>query len=255
VKAVDSATERDVMQIGIIGFGRFGRLVAQLIRANFGDVRILVFARKKEPGVSEGFEFATLEEVCGSDVVIPCVSISSFEEVISSICGKIKPGALLIDVCSVKVYPVQVMMKYIPDSIEILATHPVFGPDSASPGLKELKVIMHGVRISSAKFDRIKRRCRDIGLVVIEMTPEEHDRLMAYSLAYTHLIGRIGERIGVKSTDIDPSGFAQLLKVQGYVVNDTLTLFRDMHNYNPYAREMRQQVQLALTEIEETLTF
>jgi prephenate dehydrogenase len=33
-------------------------------------------------------------------------------------------------------------------------------------------------------------------------------------------------------------------------VNDTLELFRDMQNYNPYAKEMRKQFYKALTEIE-----
>ena len=246
-------TEEDKVQVGIVGFGRFGELVARIIRSRFENVRVIAFARRREPGVSDGIEFATIDEVCNSDVIIPCVPISSFEEVVESICGKIRPGALLIDVCSVKVHPVAVMMKHIPDNVDILATHPAFGPDSVRRGLKGLKVIMHGVRISPEKFDGVKQCCRDIGLRVIEMDPEEHDRLMAFSLAYTHLIGRIGERIDIKSTGIDPRGFAQLLKVQGYVVNDAFTLFKDMHNFNPYAREMRQRVHRALAEIEEEL--
>jgi len=197
-----------------------------------------------------GIEFTSLDEVCNCDVIIPCVPISGFEEVIKTIGGKIKPGALLVDVCSVKVYPVEVMKKYIPENVEILATHPAFGPDSAKRGLKGLKIILHNVRISPEKFIGVKQACRDIGLEVIEMTPEEHDRFIAFSLAYTHLVGRIGQRMNVKTTPVDTKGFGQLLKVQGYVVNDTLELFRDMQNYNPYAKEMRKQFYKALTEIE-----
>ncbi len=85
------------------------------------------------------------------------------------------------------------------------------------------------------------------------MSPQEHDKLMAFSLAYTHLIGRIGERIQVRNTTIDTRGFAQLLKVQGYVVNDTFKLFRDVQNFNPYAKEMRAQVRQALNKIEAEL--
>ena len=252
MKADTSVTERDVVQVGIIGYGRFGKLVTRILKSKFRNGHNLVFTRKRETlGVNRGIEFASLDEVCNSDVIIPCVPISSFEEVIKSICGKIKPGALLIDVCSVKVHPVEVMTKYVPTNVEILATHPAFGPDSAGRGLKGLRIIVHKVRISPAKFTRIKQSCRDIGLEVIEMSPKEHDKLMAFSLAYTHLIGRIGERMNVKSTPIDTQGFTQLLKVQGYVVNDTLTLFKDMQNFNPYARKMREQVRQALTKIEE----
>jgi len=238
------------MQVGIIGFGRFGRLAGRIIQSKFPDVRLLVFARKKQPGKSDGFQFTTLDEVCASDVIIPCVPISAFEEVIKSISGKSKPGALLIDVCSVKVYPVAVMTKYLPANVEILATHPNFGPDSAKRGLKGSKIILHNVRVSTSRYERIKQSCEDIGLEVLEMTPEVHDRLMAYSMAYTHLVGRVGERMNLRNTPIDTRGFAQLMKIQDYVVNDTFTLFQDMHKFNPYAKEMRRKFRQALAQIE-----
>lgn len=242
------------VQVGIIGFGRFGKLTARIIQSKFPDVRVLVFARKRtQLGKSGGIEFASLDEVCGSNVVIPCIPISAFEDVIKSISGKIKPGTLLIDVCSVKVYPVEVMTKYLPASVEILATHPIFGPDSARRGLKGLKIVLHNVRISPVRYEKVKRCCEDIGLKVIEMSPEEHDRLMAFSLAYTHLVGRIGERMNLKNTPIDTKGFAQLMKVQSYVVNDTFTLFKDMQKFNPYAEEMRRRFRQALAELEEEL--
>ncbi len=239
------------VQVGIIGFGRFGRIAARIIQSGFPGVRILVFARKRERlGKSGGIEFTTLDDVCSSDVIVPCVPISAFEEVIKSISGKLKPGALVVDVCSVKVYPVEVMTKYLPAGVEILATHPNFGPDSARRGLKGLKIILHKVRISASRYDRIKQSCQALGLEVLEMSPEEHDKLMAYSMAYTHLIGRVGERMNLKNTPIDTQGFAQLMKVQDYVVNDTFTLFQDMQRYNPYAKEMRRRLRQALAEIE-----
>ncbi|MFC2047083.1 prephenate dehydrogenase/arogenate dehydrogenase family protein, partial [Chloroflexota bacterium] len=140
-----------------------------------------------------------------------------------------------------------------PANVEILATHPTFGPDSTRGGLWGLTMVVHKTRISPTRFVRVRQSCLDIGLRVIEMSPQEHDKLMAFSLAYTHLIGRIGERMNIKNTTIDTRGFAQLLKVQGYVVNDTLQLFRDVQKFNPYAKEMRAQVHQVLNKIEEEL--
>lgn len=239
--------------VGIIGYGRFGRLAARTISSKFRTTEVIVFARKRPAGVSEGVQFTSLEDVCRADVIIPCVPISAFEEVIKTISPKIKAGALVIDVCSVKVYPVKVMTEHLPASVEILATHPSFGPDSARRGLKGLKIVLHNVRVSPKRFSQVKAACENLGLETIEMTPDEHDRLMAYSLAYTHLVGRIGERMGIKHTIIDTRGFEQLMKIQSYVTNDTFTLFKDMQNFNPYAREMRQQFRQVLSEIEEEL--
>ena len=78
------------------------------------------------------------------------------------------------------------------------------------------------------------------------MTPEEHDRYGAYSINYTHLIGRIGERIGIRETPIDTQGFIVIRDVMQYVVNDRMELFFDMQRYNPYAAEMIVHVKQAL---------
>ena len=254
MKTTTLVTGRGKIRVGVIGFGRFGKLVARILASKFEGVQILVFARRrKKLGISGSIEFANLDKVCNCDVIIPCVPISAFEEVIKSVCRKVKRGALLIDVCSVKVYPVEVMRKYIPANVEVLATHPTFGPDSIKGGLKGLAIVLYGVRISPSRLAEVKQGCQDIGLKVIEMSPQEHDKLMAFSLAYTHLIGRIGERIQVRNATIGTRGFAQLLKVQGYVVNDTFKLFRDVQNFNPYAKEMRAQVRQALNKIEAEL--
>ena len=195
---IASVTGWDTVRVGVIGYGRFGRFVVQILKSKFKNTHVLVSSRRREKlGIDRGVEFASLDDVCSSDVVIPCVSISAFEEVIKAICGKIKPGSLLVDVCSVKIYPVEVMTRYIPDNVEILATHPAFGPDSAKRGLRDLKIILHNVRIPPSKFARIVQSCQDIGLKVIEMSPEKHDELMAFSLAYAHLVGRIGERMSL----------------------------------------------------------
>ena len=44
----------------------------------------------------------------------------------------LKENAVIVDVCSVKEYPVQWMRELLPANVSILATHPMFGPDSAA---------------------------------------------------------------------------------------------------------------------------
>ena len=129
------------MEIGIIGFGRFGKLLTKYLSEDF---KVYIFNRsdkneeiKKTNGIP-----ASLEEVCKKDVVIPCVPISQFEETLNEIKGLLKENSLIIDVCSVKEYPVEVMKKILPEKTQILATHPMFGPDSAAESLKDRKVVL-----------------------------------------------------------------------------------------------------------------
>ena len=58
-----------------------------------------------------------------------CVSISSFEEIVKKISSAIHKDQVIMDICSIKEYPVNVMHQYLKDAL-VLGTHPVFGPGS-----------------------------------------------------------------------------------------------------------------------------
>ena len=91
------------------------------------------------------------------------------------------------------------------------------------------------------------------GLVVIEATPEAHDRQIAVSLALTHFIGRSLAEFGATPLDIDTEGYQRLLHVLGVVENDTWQLFQDMNTYNPYADESRSAFMKAVQKIQQRL--
>ena len=94
--------------IGIIGFGRFGKLAARYLARDFD---VLVFnptdksAEIKESGALE----ASLRSVCQQKVIILCVPISILKKVLVEIGPLLKQDRIVVDVCSVKVYPVQWM--------------------------------------------------------------------------------------------------------------------------------------------------
>ncbi len=66
--------------------------------------------------------------------------MSSFEQVVSEIAVACKPGALIVDVGSVKVVPSEIMLRRFPNYVDIVATHPLFGPQSAMEGIEGLKI-------------------------------------------------------------------------------------------------------------------
>ena len=99
--------------IGIIGFGRFGRLMAGYLAR---DYKIKAFNRsdKTEAMIGMGAEPATLKDVCRQETVILSVPISYMRETLKRIAPLLQPGTLVIDVCSVKVYPVGWMKELLP---------------------------------------------------------------------------------------------------------------------------------------------
>lgn len=237
------------MRIGIIGFGRLGGL---LTRHFAGEHEIKVFdtrpvARKVR---ALGASPATLAEVCGQEVVVPCVPIAQFEPLLRRIRGLLRPGALVVDVCSVKEHPVRAMRKLLPRSVEILATHPNFGPDSAAESLSGRQIAVCKVRIGRARYASVKRAFERKGLKLVEMTPREHDRRMASSLVLTHFIGRGLLEYGARPTGIDTEGYKRLLRILQTVQNDSAQLFRDMNRYNAFAPAMRRRFLAALRRVD-----
>jgi len=238
--------------IGLIGFGRFGRLTTRYLAA---DQPVFVYNRSgKEASIAAvGATPSDLETVCAQPIVVLCVPISRMAETLQAIARRLRPSAVVVDVCSVKTLPVQWMRERLPADVSILATHPMFGPDSAADSLHQRKIVLCPVRVSPERYACIREYLAGKGLVLIETTPEAHDRQIATTLALTHFIGRSLSKFGAPALDIDTEGYKRLRHILGVVENDTWELFQDMHSYNPFAMQTRRAFMSAMADIEARL--
>jgi len=227
------------MQIGIIGFGRMGKLLSRYLAPDF---EVLVSDTNND--LSEAAELdvraADLSDVLQAPALILAVPMSAMESVLLEISPQLKPGTLVLDICSVKQQPVMLMQKHLPEHVEILATHPMFGPDSAAQTLYGAKLVLCPVRIEEKRYQEIKAYLNKNGLNLIETSPEEHDRQIATSLFLPHLIGRTLIRHGADKLAIDTKGYRRLLKILLTVQNDTWQLFEDMYHLNAYAKTVTE---------------
>lgn len=236
-------------KICIIGYGRFGRLLAEILKG-FGQVFVLTSRESIEASLVKMTDYSELDQM---DLVIPAVPISAFRKVLSQMTEHLKKGTVVMDVCSVKVLPVQWMKEVLPANVQILASHPMFGPDSAKNGLNGLQMVFCPIRIDDERYADFKKYFANLDLQVIEETPQNHDRQAARSLSLVHFIGRGLGRMGVGNQPITTLGFERLLKVNETVKNDTWQLFLDMQKFNPYAREVRAEFVESLKELEEEI--
>ena len=217
-------------KVGIIGFGRFGRVLADLLKKQY---EVLIH----DPSLKNDDSNVELDKVLESFLVFIAVPISEFNKVVQEISKYNLYNTTIIDVCSVKVYPVKVMEEVLPEHVGIIASHPHFGPDSYSP-FRELKTTLFPVRDTYNRFTEIKQFFEDQSIRTVELSPKEHDRMAASSQGITHFIGRVLNEAGVKSTQINTLGFTELLGVIEQTCNDSWNLFQDLQKYNPYTNEM-----------------
>ena len=238
--------------IGIVGFGRFGQFWARLLAADHSVV-VTDTQDQTQAAAELGVRFAShLPELCAAaDTIFLCVPISRLAAAVSHLRRCLKPGRLVFDTCSVKKYPAQVMQEQLASlpGVELIATHPMFGPDSAASGLSGLPMVMWPLSVSNETYAAWRAYFEHLGLRVVEMSPDEHDRLAAYSQGVTHYMGRVLGEMRLSPTPIDTRGFQSLLAVVEHTCHDTWQLFHDLQNYNPYTTEMRLRFEDAFNRV------
>ncbi len=235
-------------KIGIIGYGRFGKVLHDLLSKRF-EVLVYDFNEK----CLENIAAHALEEVLDCVLVFVAVPISAFENCMEEISKFKLYNTTILDVCSVKVYPVQIMEKKLAEHVGIIGTHPHFGPDSYTP-FRELKVTLCPIRDEYNRMDEIRDIFESLSIRVVEMTPDQHDKVAASSQGITHFIGRVLKEAGVRSTEINTLGFNDLLGVIEQTCNDSWDLFRDLQKYNPYTGEMIDRLIGKINEVHRQIT-
>lgn len=240
------------MNLAIIGLGRMGNLIFEHLKNDF-NTKVHDQDQTKLVKIDKTQLLEKLEELQNVDIVILAVPISQIEATCQQISPHLKPNSLLIDTCSVKEYPLAIIQKNVSETINILGSHPMFGPDSVRQTLAGCKIVLCPIRLDDKKLQAIKDYLSRNNLTVIESTPEEHDKQISETLVLTHFIGRGLEQIKATPLSIDTKGHRRLLRILETVVNDTWQLFEDMNNYNPHAKSKRQQFIQALEKIDKGL--
>jgi len=233
--------------LGIIGHGDFGRFLEMLARRFVPDLTVRVHARKAAP---DGVRFFTLEQACQSDVVIIAVSIRAFAEILAGVLPQLAPGAILVDVNTVKAYPARLLRETSKD-VRYVTTHPMFGPysfEKQGASLKGLRLVIAEHTLARDTMDAAIAWLKRLGLDVMEMTPEAHDRMLAETLFLTHYVAQAVARGGFVRTDIDTLSFGFLMDAVESVKSDT-ELFRDVFAFNPYCEEIIRRFEKAEAEV------
>jgi len=145
--------ETPLPSAAVIGLGRFGRFWAEMLSSQFSVVGT---SRRTIPDLPAAVQQVELPEALTADYIFLCVAISAMPEVLDRIAPHLPPGATVVDTCSVKVFPVAEMEARLPQEVGIIATHPMFGPDSARERTDRLPVITWPVRdaVSNARHAR-----------------------------------------------------------------------------------------------------
>ncbi len=237
--------------LGIIGTGAFGAFMAQHLAPHFDLV--LHDARKDTAKLAKKYRAKSgdLKTAAGCKIVIIAVPVQQMEGVLYGIAKLVKPGALVIDVGSVKMKPARMMQKILPKYVEAVGTHPLFGPQSGRNGIKGLNVVVCNVR---GKRDACVRRfCRKLGLSVFAATPTDHDRELAWVQGLTHLLAKVVVALDLPRFRFTTRTYEYLDQMVETVRYDSDELFRAIERENPFTKKAKTKFFAAARNLEQKL--
>lgn len=226
--------------LGIIGLGAFGRLMALHLHRYF---HLRAYDPALPPGSTAGVEgvaLCTLAEAAGCPFVVLATPVSRLAATVQALGPHLQPGTLVLDVGSVKVVPAAIMLRGLPGHVGIVATHPLFGPQSARDGVRGLKIAVCPVQGDAGPRVAAFLR-RALGLQVIMTTPDAHDREAAMVQGLTHLIAKVLVQMEPLPARMTTRSFDLLMQGVAMVRHDAPEVFEAIERSNPYAREVRRR--------------
>lgn len=207
---------------------------------NLDDVMALYNARNTD-----------LDGICSCDIIVIAVPVQQIGTIVDSIKDKVAAGQLIIDVASVKCLPIKLLSQKLPDNVDIVSLHPLFGPQSGKHGIEGLDIAVINVRGSrdASVIEFLKR----LNLNIFETTAEVHDMQMAYVMGLTHMIAKVFKRMEIPKITMQTKTFSLLNEAIGYVIDDSDELFYAIQRDNPFVDDTKEAFFTAVKELEAKL--
>ena len=261
LKNKSNQVSKQSFNFAIVGFGRFGKTLARMLfhfsnkiyvfdkflNANQRQNALKLLAKELDVSlqqVKQKIIFVNnIKELYKNSFqyVFFAVPINKFKSVVNSHVKYIPADVIAVDVLSVKMYALNIFnqIRKRHKNLQIILTHPMFGPDSSKNGFKGLPLVVYNLSANNSNYYTLLSLLKRIGLKIVKLTPQEHDKMAAYSQGVTHFIGRILEKFKLKPTPIDTLGAKKLQEIMQQTINDSFELFKDLQQYNPYTPKMR----------------
>ena len=226
------------MRIAILGFGRFGQALSELLQAAGHTVR----AHDPHAQVPSALAATAAEAVCDAQWIVLAMPVPHMRAAVEELRPVLQATQTVIDVGSVKLHPCAMMDELLAD-VPHAGTHPLFGPLSLARGERPLRVVV----CASARYPLAAAAARDLfiglGCEVIDQEPVAHDRAMASTHALAFFIAKGLVNMGIDDDmTIAPPSFQGLKHMVAAVRGDAGHLFAAIQQENPFATEARARL-------------
>jgi cyclohexadieny/prephenate dehydrogenase len=240
-------------RLALIGVGLIGSSIARAARRK-NLARVVAIAddsaeaRERAAALKLGDEVVAdpAEAAAGADLVILCVPVGADEAVARRIAPKLKPGAIVSDVGSVKGAVIAAVGPHLPKGVELVPAHPVAGTEQSGPdaGFATLFVnrwciLTPAGDADAAAIAKVRAFWEALGSNVETMNAAHHDLVLAITSHVPHLIAY---NIVGTASDLEDATRSEVIKFSAGGFRDFTriaasdpTMWRDVFLNNKHA--------------------
>lgn len=187
-------------RIGILGLGLIGGSLALALKGKRGAYEVWGCDRNREfvrmalsdRAIARG---SSEKEIAGCDIVVVCVPVLRSVDLLRSIGGRMRPGAVLTDTGSAKAEIAREGRKAVAAGVEFVGGHPIAGtensgyPSADGSLFRGRTCIITPTEANTAKaLMRVERLWESAGARVVKMDPGLHDHVFAYVSHLPHAV-------------------------------------------------------------------
>ena len=189
-------------RIALIGVGLIGSSLARVIRRDGLAGHVVACARSEATrgkvmslGLADQVTDDAAEAADGADLVMLCTPVGAYRAIAATIAPRLKPGAIVSDVGSVKRAVIDHVLPALPEGVHLVPGHPIAGTEHSGPeaGFDTLfegrwLILTPPPGTDEAAIERVAELWRRTGSTIERMDADHHDQVLAITSHVPHLI-------------------------------------------------------------------
>ena len=235
------------------GAGRMGRWLVRFLDSQGFDVSIADAAVDAD-GLSEFSDWRSAP--LDVDLIVVAAPIDASRRIIDEL-ARIRPTGLIFDVASIKAPLVDALRRGAEVGLNICSVHPMFGPDTRLLAGHHVLLADCG---NTGAVTRARALFDETMASLVEVSLDEHDRLMAWVLGLSHALN-VAFAAALADSDMDAGQLAAIssttfqrqLDIATDVAGENPELYFEIQRLNPYESGVLASLRRALASLESSV--
>src|SRR5438045_571225 len=192
----------EIQRLSILGVGLLGGSLGLAMKKLVKGCRVVGYGHRAMT-LAKAIEMQAIDEatqdlaaaVREADCIVLCTPVGMFEELLVQMAPDLKPGAVVTDVGSTKRSVVERAGKFLREMVHFVGSHPMAGSEKRGIEFARADLFEASVCITTplptsqvSAVETVEQLWRTVGMRIIRMTPQEHDRRVALISHLPHAV-------------------------------------------------------------------